>query len=261
MKKLTPSMNKAVINIYLKKSIDRVNKSTIKALRQRDILNAQDNLTEFGKIYAVSKLPLAKQCLEISVPLHEIKLQYNGRPEPAVLSHYKTLGYIGVSCEGAGLLISLKALMLDKLAEFNYFEEREDACTRYLEAQFTILEKNISEIISEINTVTKSRYISNFKEIISKPFIATEYPELSIEFADALFDATDKECFIKIANKIAEDPYTYRNGWPDLTLIKNNTVSFVEVKTTDKLHESQLITIPAIKDLVPFDFSVCKVTK
>ena len=151
--------------------------------------------------------------------------------------------------------------MLDKLAELNYFGEREDACTRYLEAQFTILKDNISEIISEIKPVTKSRYISNFQEIISKPFIATEYPELSIEYAGALFDAIDKESFIKIAKKIAEDPYTYRNGWPDLTLVKDNIVSFVEVKTTDKLHESQLITIPAMKNLVPFDFSVCKVTK
>jgi len=261
MKKLTSSMNKAVVDIYLNKSVDGVNKSTIKALKQRDILNTQDNLTELGRIYAISRLPLAKQCLEISVPLHGIKLQYRGRPEPAVLSHYETLGYIGVSCEGAGILISLKALMLDKLAEFNYFEDREDACTRYLEAQFTILEKSITEIISEIKIVTKSRYISNFEEIISKPFIAAEYPELSSDFAEAIFDAIDKACFIKIATKIAENPYTYRNGWPDLTLIKNNTVSFVEVKTTDKLHKSQLITIPAIKNLVPFEFSVCKVTK
>ena len=41
-------MNKAVTNIYLNKSINGVNKSTVKALSQRGILGAADNLTEFG---------------------------------------------------------------------------------------------------------------------------------------------------------------------------------------------------------------------
>jgi len=76
-----------------------------------------------------------------------------------------------------------------------------------------------------------------------------------------LFDATDKEVFVAVASKLAEDPYTYRNGWPDLTLIKDKEVFFIEVKTTDKLHESQLITIPEMRSILPFKFSVCKVVK
>lgn len=254
-------MNKAITNIYSNKTIDGINKSTIKALNQRGVLDTTNALTNFGKLYAISRFPLDRQCVEISVGLHEIKLQYKGRPELALLSHYKALGYIGVSCEGAGILTVLKALMLDKLAQFNLFGSREDACMRYLEAQFVTLKEKINEIISEIKLVTKSRFIFNFEEIISKPFIAFEYPELSIEYANALFNAMDRNLFIKIAEKIAEDPYTYRNGWPDLIMVKDNMVYFVEVKTTDKLHESQLITIPTMKKLLPFDFSVCKIIK
>lgn len=254
-------MHKAILNIYRNKTIDGVNKSTILALSQRGILDNNDQLTDFGGRYAISQLPLAKQCEEISLELNTMKLQYTGRPETALLAHYKSLGYIGVSCEGIGILTVLKALMLDKLAKYNSFNDRDDACTRYLEAQFTILKEKIDEIISEIKLVLKNRFVSNFQEIISKPFIALEYPELSIEFASALFDAVDKELFIKVANKLSEDPYTFRNGWPDLTLIKDGGVSLVEVKTTDKLHDSQLITIPIMRDMLPFKFSVCRITK
>ncbi len=35
-------------------------------------------------------------------------------------------------------------------------------------------------------------------------------------------------------------PYEYRSGWPDLTVIDKSGVSFIEVKTTDSLHESKL---------------------
>lgn len=261
MKKLTTLMKKSILKIYSIRTTDGINKSTIKALKQRGILDITDQLTGFGERYAISQLPLTKQCEEISLELNTVKLQYRGKPEPALLSHYKSLGYIGVSCEGIGVLTVLKALMLDKLTKYNSFNDREDACTRYLEAQFTILKEKIDEIISEIKLVTKNRFISNFKEIISKPFIAHEYPELSVEFASALFDAMDKELFIKVANKLAEDPYTFRNGWPDLTLIKDGIITFIEVKTTDKLHESQLITIPIMRSMLPYKFSVCRITK
>ena len=53
---------------------------------------------------------------------------------------------------------------------------------------------------------------------------------------------------------ITSNGYTYGNGWPDLTLIKDNEVLFIEVKTTDKMHESQLITIPEMRSITAFKF-------
>lgn len=67
------------------------------------------------------------------------------------------------------------------------------------------------------------------------------------------------QIYIAIAKKISESPYTYKNGWPDLTLIKEGKLTFVEVKTNDKLHESQLITIPAMRDIIPSEFKVCRI--
>jgi len=254
-------MERSLLDVYKEKTTEGINKSSLNALKDRGLIDESNVITSYGSRYAISKLPLIKQCNELNLELETLKLSYTGRPEPALLSYYKNLGYEGVSTEGIGILTVLKALMLDKLAELNSFNERDDACTRYLEAQFTILEDKTNEIIPTIRTTTKDRFVSNFQEIIAKPFIALEYPELSIDFATTLFDATDKEVFVAVASKLAEDPYTYRNGWPDLTLIKDKEVFFIEVKTTDKLHESQLITIPEMRSILPFKFSVCKVVK
>ena len=256
---MTTQMNQSVLDIYADGSIENINKSTLKVLRDRNILGVDDKLTNLGKQYAISRLPLAKQCSELSLKYENINLFYNGRPEPALLAHYKSLGYIGISSEGIGILTVLKALMLDKLAKYNTFRDREDACTRYLEAQLTILKDKTDEIILSISSVSKNKFISNFQEIIAKPFIASEYPELSIEFAIAMYDSINTNIYIAIARKLSEDPYTYRNGWPDLTLIKGGEVSFVEVKTNDKLHESQLITMPTMRDIIPFEFKVCRI--
>ncbi|MDO9048186.1 MAG: VRR-NUC domain-containing protein [Methylobacter sp.] len=258
---MTKEMNQSVLNIYTGNSIESIKKSMLNTLRNTDILGIDDRLTVLGKVYAISMMTLAKQCLELSLEYDTLNIAYKGRPEKALLAYYKSLGYIGISSEGIGILTVLKAFMLDKLAQYNFFNNRKDACTRYLEAQLTILKEKKGEIISSISSVSRTRYLSNFQEIISQPFIAGEYPELSLEFASAMYDAININIYIALANTFAEDPYKYRSGWPDLTLIKGNEVQFIEVKTTDKLHGSQLVTIPVMRNILPFTFRVCRVIR
>ena len=202
---------------------------------------------------------LENQCRELDLPLEEIQLNYEGRPEPALLNHYESLGYVGSFIEGYTFLTVLKALMLDKLADLNTFDDRNDACTRYLEAQLTIHKDKVDEIVDSIKNTSKKKYHSNLKEIFSQPFIKSEYPNLSSECCVALFDAIDRQLFVEVARKFSEDPYTYRSGWPDLIIVKGKEVKFIEVKTTDKLHKSQLVTIPAFRNILPYEFSVCRV--
>lgn len=209
----------------------------------------------------MKRLSLEEQCEELSLPLEEISLIYNGKPEPAVLKHYEALGYVGSHIEGYTFFTVLKALMLDKLAELNTFNDRNDACTRYLEAQLTIHKDNLNEIITSIYNTTKKQYLSNLNEIFRQSFIQNEYPDLSFECCEALFDAIEARTFVAVAEKFAEAPYTYRSGWPDLIIVKGKEIRFIEVKTTDKLHRNQLVTIPIFKKILPYSFSVCRVRK
>ncbi|WP_435236382.1 VRR-NUC domain-containing protein [Psychromonas sp. PT13] len=206
-------------------------------------------------------MKLEMQCEELSIELKDISLNYSGKPEPAVLKYFEDQGYIGTCIEGAMILNVLKALMLTKLTQYNTFNDRSDACARYLEAQFTILEDKKCELIASIRKTSKKDFLNNFREISAHPFIKSEYPTLSINVAEALYDAIHMDFFVKIAEKFSEEPYSYRNGWPDLTIVKGTDVQFVEVKTKDKLHESQLNTIPTMSALVPFPFSVVRVVK
>lgn len=100
---------------------------------------------------------LENQCKELNLPLVEIQLDYEGRPEPALLNYYESLGYVGSFIEGCTFLTVLKALMLDKLADLNTFNDRNDACARYLEAQLTIHKDKVDEIINSIKNTVKDR--------------------------------------------------------------------------------------------------------
>ena len=202
---------------------------------------------------------LEDQCEKLGIELEDIELEYSGRPEDAALKYFERQAYIGSSNEGITMQTVLKALMLNKLAEVNTFQDRSDACSRYLEAQFAIHKEISSEIISTISSVQFDEFRKNMKEILSQSFINNEYPELSLIVCEAIYHAIDKKEYTLLAEKFAEDSYTYRSGWPDLTLIKSNDLQFVEVKTTDKLHKSQLSTIPMLKEVLPYKISVLRV--
>lgn len=59
----------------------------------------------------------------------------------------------------------------------------------------------------------------------------------------------------EIAEVFAGDPYTYRSGWPDLSVWKNDDIAFKEIKgPNDTLRESQRKTIGDI--LIPLGCSV-----
>jgi hypothetical protein len=206
-------------------------------------------------------MSLIKQCEKLSLLYEEVVLNYSGVPEKAALEFFEKQGYVGYYNEGSLILNVIKALMLDKLAELNIFNDRSDACSRYLEAQLTILNEHTDSLINSIRQTSKSKFITNFQEIISTSYIKSKYPNLSINLAVALFDALDTNYFIGVAKKISEEPYEFRKGWPDLTIIKGNEIRFIEVKTTDKLKKSQIKTIPEMSSILPCLFSVLKVSR
>jgi hypothetical protein len=208
----------------------------------------------------VKKMSLVQQCHKLSLYFYEITLPYKGKPEPALLKHFESQGYLGTCDEGYPFLTILKALMLDKLSEFNIFSDRDDACCRYLEAQLNILKDKTDELIASISDTNRDLFIRNMEEILNQPLLKRLHPGsgLSLEFAIALFDAVETKTFKDVAYKIAKDT-SYRSGWPDLIIIKDKEVQFIEVKTTDKLHNSQLLTIPAMQEVLPYKFSVYRI--
>ncbi len=258
--KISHNMKIVLRSLIEGNTIGDLNKNSIQSLRSRLLINDHNQLTRTGWILAISYAKLDRQCKFLGIHLEELEIDYSNFPEKSALKYFENNGYIGTNAEGGAILNVIKALMLEKLYEHNLFKDRADACCRYLEAQFTILNSNKLELISSIKTTSKELFLNNFLEIISTDFISGLYPELKMEFAEAFYEAIDLNYIISIANKFSEDPYKYRSGWPDLILIKDNKIQFVEVKTSDKLHINQIETISAMKELVPYEFKVIKLT-
>lgn len=148
------------------------------------------------------------------------------------------------------MLLLLKSYCFAELVRRNGFG-RADARTRYLEAQLTIHEASIDEIIQRATLKRLSVIKKHYFEIYSEPFIQAEYPGVEFGLIKALHRfLTSRQACRAVLERFASDPYQYRKGWPDLTVSKRGSVSFLEVKTTDLLHESQVRTYWKMRPLI-----------
>ena len=75
----------------------------------------------------------------------------------------------------------------------------------------------------------------------------SNYVGLSLSFVLYLYEALGNRVLVDVAKMFFLDPAAFGSGWPDITAIdRNNNVKLFEVKTSDKLHRSQIITILAM---------------
>lgn len=248
---LTPDMKKC-----LQKAVrgeQAVAKATTRsALVARGLLDAAGILTHDGWIQSIGMLPLEEQCRLLEISYEKLPgLDFRGHPEFAAWRYFSSLGYKGGYCEGGVVLLLIRAAALDILADINTFRSRQDACTRFTEAQLTIQKEHSDLLLSTIRSADTGRVVRNFDEIYNSPMIEEWYPGLTSDAIALLFDTLGAERLAAITNAIMEDPYTYRAGWPDLTMTNSSEMLWAEVKTTDRLHHSQITTLHRMKPLLP----------
>lgn len=164
----------------------------------------------------------------------------NAAPEQVVAAHFEAGGAQASWCEGGAMNLLIKAAALDVLAERNIFQDRQDAIRRYLEAQLTLLREHKGQLLASIHAIGQGTLARNIDEILSDAFIREAYPRVTAAFVRRLASTVAPEFLTQVAGLFFEKPYEYRAGWPDLTLVGGDGLRFVEVKTTDLLHESQV---------------------
>ena len=219
-------------------------------------------------------MSLSDQCSALAISIDKLELRRSGnqwqfgnssfdRPEAAALAYYQNEGFLGACCEGGPILLTLKAAGLDWLVKNNTFQDRNDAINRYLEAAIQISKDKRTGFVDHVARVRSGDFDRNFRELYASDFIRSNYPEISIRFIRELRKVLGQS-LVRIAEIFVEDPYRYRAGWPDLTLVRPNQlfargeIRFVEIKTTDKLHDSQAVTITEIIKKVGLNVSVTK---
>lgn len=210
-------------------------------------------------------IPLRGQCELLGIPFEQLFMQRSqdgwisdGRtflkPEPAAYAHFESHGFSGTFCEGAAPLMLMKCASLNFLATVNTFNDRTDACLRYFEAQCAIHKNKSNLIIDAIRSATPELIRIHFAEIQSKPLYSTLYPEMSIDGLLSIWNALGSEGWARVAEFFIVDAYAFRAGWPDLAISDGSKLRLIEIKTTDKLHSNQKITISDL--LLPLGLSI-----
>ena len=138
------------------------------------------------------------------------------------------------------MLLLMKAACLQRLMELNKLGAT-DSLRRFLEAQFVINAQNIDTIIAAIATTSIDQVCANFEAIYAAG-VDEYYPGVSVDLIRQLHGALGP-LLPRIAARFATDPYAFRSGWPDVTAVRDGMILLREVKTSDKLHASQLQTI------------------
>ena len=178
-------------------------------------------------------------------------LDAGNHPEYAAWRHFSSIGYSGAYCEGGPILLLIRAAALDVLTSLNTFNSRQDACSRFTEAQLTIHQEHSNLILSTIRSADTVHVVRSFNEIYTSLLVQECYPGLTAEAMASLFIALGSEMLAQITAAIMEAPYSYRAGWPDLTMTNGEQMLWAEVKTTDQLHMSQISTLHRMKPLLP----------
>jgi hypothetical protein len=227
-------------------------------------------VTDNGNTLGISLMPLKEQCLRLDLILREVEVETFRAPERQALDLAKKEGWSGTSCEGITILILLKAVLFPtivcmlrhQLPLWSEVEIESLAASGYSFAS-GLTSSNDKLLAEGVFCATEETIRLGFDRCKNSSLeLAISYPDLNIDLILSLYNALGAETLCRLVQSIQVDPNKYRKGWPDLTLIRNGAVAFVEVKTSDRLHESQIETIPYVSSVLDKDrFAVWRLVK
>ena len=110
------------------------------------------------------------------------------------------------------MLLLIKSLTLDKLASLNPFRSRDDACTRFLEAQFSVLSDYLPVLLECVANTHEGRMLDNFAETYRHEFVRDYYPNVEPALLSGILNSMDRSIIVTIASELAKAPYDLRAG-------------------------------------------------
>ncbi|MGK0235535.1 MAG: hypothetical protein ACI9EK_002074 [Psychroserpens sp.] len=189
--------------------------------------------------------------------------------EKAAFSIYEADGFIGCCEEGALLKFLLKCASVrvcDWLLESDSQRGIEGIYAIQNEENNIVDKRDLvwacnSQYYGDLLANVKNSNIDKISEVAKVcDYIADGHMKVTDKsLIEVMFSIIGNENLLKIAKTFKSEPYTYRAGWPDLTLMKDGVLEFIEVKApNDRLQKSQKIIYETIfkKLSLPFKYSV-----
>jgi len=247
--KLTPSMLNALKCILQKRS-KNLKTSTLLALKKRHLIEDKETLTDYGRLLAIRQFPLDKQCRFLNLPFEDWKLNWGGKPEEFVKKTLIEHGAKAYFVENSiGLFIDY--LMGDlTLAVAKRINKKVYTLNPPYDLEIFFWMKRDLEMYLESFDINHCRNSFSICFPFLQMLIMEEKPLQIVDIFDDMYRALGLEKVKSLIRMFFSNPlaYNYR-GWPDLFVIEGTSAYCIEVKTTDRLHINQLITIP---DLVQY---------
>jgi hypothetical protein len=248
-------------------------KRTLDALVSRHLCNSKGYLSPQGRVLAISILSLKKQSNILSIPINELEINYSKKPELDFSAFLIHNNFKHVCYSEGGIIMTLLFCMCFK--ELYSYWKRHSLCKEYgkdyaigymymgifsyaeLLDEFPLLHEHLLSKISSANEndITKAyKILRGWHENMgwtgdNWPF--QSWKGLNLKIILCTYQLLTNTKLHNIAKVFFTDPYAFVKGWTDLLAIdKDNQIMLLEVKTTDKLHISQIINMEIMSDYI-----------
>ena len=267
---LTPRMQKVLSQAVVDEGTAPVAEGASKALAVRGLCSADGALTPAGRVCGISLLPLATQCKVLGLELQHMRCGHSKSPELALMETYASASHPCCFTEGGILFVALYSLCFEQLLKLgnakwgnaqysvSLFGKARTPVQSWMYSSFMVYQEFMSKtpdlearLLEDIACVSVAQAMTNFEVLqswqVSETWFPHGYVGLTADLVRSVLELLPRQALVEVCRLFFSDPYAYVKGWPDLTLVESGAVRFVEVKTTDRLHRSQIITIPAMK--------------
>jgi hypothetical protein len=228
-------------------------KQTAKALQERGFLDSRGELTVSGWEQAVVLLPVEEQCRALKIPMIERRTgSVVKSPEEAVVKMLEQDGKRSYFTENSfGVHIPFfflypfsrtwEVLTGNRLYGISPADYRESL--HWLHRSLRLLPLTVKPGISR-KIYSRIELRMRRDAFFRQDLWPTEFYE---EVATSLHPRLIRE----LTSLALSDYNAYHRGWPDIVVLSGNETKFIEVKTTDTFHLSQVRTIRRLRRLVP----------
>lgn len=193
--------------------------------------------------------------------------------EQSVLAHFAREGWSGYSGEGGLILTLIKCmsfLTVPPCHRMTYIEALYAQNIAFAEHRVPV-----EQMLATLRQATVDQVRRNFAAI-SAPrqsllerlagkmpqtrSVQDHFPGIECWMLVDLMAVAGLSLLSRIAELFAKDPYTYRSGWPDITMWRNGELRFVEVKAPgDFLRTSQKVIARDIATPLGLEFYLASV--
>ena len=218
---------------------------TVRALARRGLCSDKCDLTEKGRIAALSCVSLREQCKCLNIPLEEWEVNAPTRPEQKVLRSFRERGIRAYYSENTFGVHVIDFFLFDTLLDFsrNQGKPLYTIGITYYPEFFHLANADLPTILQSIDEQTCQRNFGLIKRLMSERDLF--YQDMwELKFYEDVVDSLGVAGLRRLVEMFFSNPLAYSRGWPDILVTGENEPYFIEVKTTDKLHLSQLITVP-----------------